>query len=150
MAATPPKKANPNPNPRTKRTSRKKPDPKPTDSIAVPAEDLKTLKAFHGEYVEASNEAKSRYEAMLRQIAAVKEEAEIPEGLVLNPKTWAFEKQEDPGQAEKDAIDKAAEDAGPDDAKDAKDADDGDGDPADADKKPEVGKPDDAPDGPAD
>ena len=141
MAATPPKKANPKPNARTKKAnSRKKANP--TGSVPVPAEDLKTLKAFHREYVDASNEAKSRYDAMVRQIATVKEDAEIPEGLVLNPKTWEFEKQEDPRQAEKDAIDKAAEDAYPDDAENPDK-----GDPANADKKPEVGKPDVEPDG---
>jgi hypothetical protein len=131
-----PKKANPKPNPK-RANSRKKPEQKSTDVVPVPAEDLKMLQAFHREYVEAGNEAKSRYEAMVRQIGVVKEEAEIPEGLVLNAKTWVFEKPDDPRQAEKDDADKAADDACPDDAKDADD-----GDAASADKKPEVGKPD--------
>jgi hypothetical protein len=134
MPKTPPPKANPKPN--AKRPSRKKPETRPTDSIPVPTEDLKTLKAFHREYVEASNETKSRYDAMLRQIATVREEAEIPDHLVLNPKTWAFEKQEDQRQAENEAADATdAADPDPDDA-------------APTDKKPEVGKPDDAADGP--
>jgi|APSaa5957512622_1039677.scaffolds.fasta_scaffold112581_2 hypothetical protein len=145
MAATPPKKANPKPNAR--RNTRKKAEPKPTDSMPVPAEDLKMLKAFHGEYVAASTEAKSRYDAMLRQIATVREEADIPEDFVLNPKTWAFEKQEDPRQAEKEAADSTD-----DDASDATHATDDAADPAPDDAAPtdtpEVGKPDDSPDGP--
>ena len=93
MAATPPKKLNPKPKPK-RANGRKKAETKPAGSVPVPAEDLKTLKAFHREYVDASNETKSRYDAMLRQIATVREEAGIPDNLVLNPKTWAFEKQE--------------------------------------------------------
>jgi hypothetical protein len=136
MPKTPPQKANPKPRP--KRTNiRKKPETKSTDSMPVPVEDLKLLKAFHGEYVAASTEAKSRYDAMLRQIATVREEAEIPEDLVLNPKTWAFEKQEDPRQAEKEAADSA------DDATD--DAAEPNPDAAAPTDKPEVGKPDDGP-----
>jgi hypothetical protein len=135
MAATPPKKAN------ARRNTRKKAETKSTDSMPVPAEDLKMLRAFHGEYVAASTEAKSRYDAMLRQIATVREEAEIPEDFVLNPKTWAFEKQEDPRQAEREAADSTDDDAdaAPDDAA-APNPDDAA--PTD---KPEVGKPDDGP-----
>jgi hypothetical protein len=144
MPKTPPQKANPKPRPKRTNT-RKKPDTKPIDSIPVPAEDLKMLKAFHGEYVAASTEAKSRYDAMLRQIATVREEAEIPEGLILNPKTWAFEKQEDQRQTEKEAADRSADSA--DDSADDKAAAAADPDPDDAapTDKPEVGKPDDGP-----
>ena len=150
MAATPPKKLNPKPKPK-RANGRKKAETKPAGSVPVPAEDLKTLKAFHREYVDASNETKSRYDAMLRQIATVREEAGIPDNLVLNPKTWAFEKQEDQRQAENEAADSSPDpsddpsDDSPDEPSDAADPNPDDAAPTD---KPEVGKPDDDSDEP--
>lgn len=120
-----PQKANPKQ--RRPRTPAKANDKSKVDAIAIAADDLKLLKSYHRQYTEAAKETESRYNAMLKAIGEVREEAEIPDGYNLNPKTWYFEKAAEP-------------DEGSDEDRGGEEASDAEAEPTDP--KPEVGKPD--------